>query len=58
MRPAKPSTTALATSWRKTTLKPFVRFQLDVIVLNKLQAPRSDKYSDYGYNHVFNMIDV
>eukprot|EP01049_Picozoa_sp_SAG25_P001861 SAG25_NODE_89_length_16305_cov_24.431630_1_plen_263_part_10 len=59
MRPAKPSTTALATSWTEDTLKPFVQFQIDAIVLDKSQSTDKTKvYADYGFNTVLNMIDV
>jgi hypothetical protein len=57
MRPAKPSSTAQATSWTPETLKPFVRFQIDAINLSN-STDREKSYADYGFKYVFNMVDV
>jgi hypothetical protein len=57
MRPANPKTTAVATTFKKDMLHPFVRFQLDVIDMSKT-SNRDKSYADFGYSKVFNMIDT
>jgi hypothetical protein len=57
MRPANPKTTAMATTFKKDMLHPFVRFQLDVIDMSKTQD-RDKSYADSGFSKIFNMVDV
>eukprot|EP01047_Picozoa_sp_COSAG01_P038361 COSAG01_NODE_3109_length_6574_cov_52.415907_4_plen_509_part_00 len=58
-RPANRKSESLASTFSKEQLKPLVRYQIDTIVLQKAQVNKpEDKYGDYGFKCVFNMIDL
>eukprot|EP01047_Picozoa_sp_COSAG01_P028987 COSAG01_NODE_1969_length_8767_cov_72.274689_2_plen_508_part_00 len=58
-RPANKKTESLASTFSKEQLKPLVRYQIDTIVLQKAQVNKpEDKYGDYGFRYVFNMVDL
>ena len=58
-RPANKKTQSLASTFTNEQLKPFVRFQIDSIIMQKGGVNKAeDKYGDYGMKVVFNMIDL
>ena len=58
-RPANKKTTALSGTFTEAQMQCFVRFQIDTIIMQKALVNKpEDKYGDYGYTAVFNMIDV
>ena len=54
-RPANKKTQSLASTFTNEQLKPFVRFQIDSIIMQKGGVNKAeDKYGDYGMKVVFN----